>query len=204
MAKISKEETIRRREEILEICQHLYEHRRLKDITINEIGKQVSFSRTAIYSYFNNKEEIFLALLKQEYEKWIADLESLLTVDLKDKSDFASAIATSLDPRSIMLKILAIDMESLDAESRMEHLISFKVVYGKSLQLFQDLLRKHFPDLDHSKVTHITFAFFPFLYGVYPYVQVTEKQKEAMDLAAVPYSYLNQHDLIEQTLITLL
>lgn len=204
MAKISKEETIRRREEILEICQHLYKYRRLKDITINEIGKQVSFSRTAIYSYFNNKEEIFLALLEQEYRKWIVDLEKLQEADLKDKSDFALAIAESLNQRTVMLKILAIDMESLDAESRMEYLISFKAIYGKSLQVFQDLLKKQFPDLSEEAVSRITFTFFPFLYGVYPYVQVTEKQKEAMDLAKVPYLYVTQEVIIQQALLQLL
>ena len=31
------------------------------------------------------------------------------------------------------------------------------------------------------------YAFFPFLFGVYPYTTATEKQKQAMDLAHIHY-----------------
>ncbi|MBM7636827.1 TetR/AcrR family transcriptional regulator [Streptococcus saliviloxodontae] len=203
MAKISKEESLRRRDEIIDSCERLYQHRDLKDITINEIGKELSFSRTAVYSYFNNKEEIIISLLEREYSKWIQELEKLKQLKLS-KEEFAEVIASSLDNRSILLKILAIDMESLDAASRMEILVSFKRCYGKTLRTFQEALHYQFSDLSPEKVSQITFAFFPFLYGVYPYVKVTDKQKEAMAQAQVPYVYLSQHALIKQTLEQLL
>ena len=53
-----------RREEIINACAQLYETMGFKDVTIKEIGKITSFTRTSIYNYFQTKEEIFLALLQ--------------------------------------------------------------------------------------------------------------------------------------------
>lgn len=63
-----------RKEEIINACEKLYQTMSFKDITLKEIGKETSFSRTSIYNYFQTKEEIFLALLKREYDAWIGEL----------------------------------------------------------------------------------------------------------------------------------
>ena len=72
MPKGSEELTNARKEEIINACASLYETMSFKEITIWDIGKKTSFSRTSIYNYFQSKEEIFLALLQREHEKWIA------------------------------------------------------------------------------------------------------------------------------------
>ena len=68
MPKGSEELTAARREEIINACEKLYRTMRFKEITIKEIGRETSFTRTSIYNYFETKEEIFLALLKREYD----------------------------------------------------------------------------------------------------------------------------------------
>ena len=35
----------------------------------------------------------------------------------------------------------------------------------------------------------------PFIYGIYPYTSVTEKQKAAMEQAEIPYVYQSAYDL---------
>ena len=78
MPKGSPELTSARKEEIISACRKLYETMSFKDITLKEIGKQTSFTRTSIYNYFETKEEIFLALFAQEYELFAEDLDRLL------------------------------------------------------------------------------------------------------------------------------
>lgn len=70
MPKGSKELTVSRKEEIITACEELYKAMSFKKITIKEIGNATSFTRTSIYNYFQTKEEIFLALLQREYERW--------------------------------------------------------------------------------------------------------------------------------------
>lgn len=204
MGRISKEECLKRREEIIDVAQALYQEMPFKDINVKEIGSRLSFTRTAIYTYFDNKEEIFLALLEREYLKWEQDLRSILEKETLDTEQFAKEIAVSLEKRLILLKILAVDMASLDAESRIEPLISFKKVYGRSLDLVRQLLEKHFPERSEVDNQHFIFAFFPFLYGVYPYTEVTNKQKLAMAEAEVPYVYMGVSEIIENCILTLM
>ncbi|EQC69493.1 hypothetical protein HSISB1_642 [Streptococcus sp. HSISB1] len=126
MGRISREECQRRREEIIDVAQALYQEMPFKEINVKEIGNRLSFTRTAIYTYFDNKEEIFLALLEREYLKWEQDLQDILKKEKLTQEMFASEMAKSLEDRLTLLKILAVDMASLDAESRIEPLVEFK------------------------------------------------------------------------------
>lgn len=204
MARISKEESLRRRDEIIDVAKALYKDMPFKEINVKEIGSRLSFTRTAIYTYFDNKEEIFLALLEREYLQWEQDLQAILKQKNLTREDFAKEVAESLEKRLLLLKILAVDMASLDAESRMEPLISFKEVYGRSLTLVEQILEKHFSDRTKHENQNFIFAFFPFLYGVYPYTEVTEKQKMAMMEAKVPYHYMGVAEMIENAILNLL
>lgn len=121
MPKGSQELTNARKNEILNACAALYETMSFKDITLKEIGKQTSFTRTSIYNYFHTKEEIFLALLQREYELWRSDL-----VRLHDENErmtaqgFAEALAHTLEKRERMLKLLSMNHYDLEARARTE------------------------------------------------------------------------------------
>ena len=77
-----------RKEEIINACEKLYENNSFKDITIKSIGEETTFSRTSIYNYFQTKEEIFLSLLKREYERWIDDLNDRKVNPQSGKAQF--------------------------------------------------------------------------------------------------------------------
>ena len=77
MPKGSPELTQVRHDEIVNACAKLYETMSFKEITIKEIANFTSFTRPSIYNYFQTKEEIFLALFKQEYEMWTKDVDEL-------------------------------------------------------------------------------------------------------------------------------
>ena len=111
----SEERTNARKEEIINACEMLYQTMNFKDITIKEIGNVTSFSRTSIYNYFETKEEIFLALLKREYDAWILDLHKIVEEhESMDDEQIASAIAKSLDQRHQLLKILSMNHYDLE------------------------------------------------------------------------------------------
>ena len=52
--------------------------------------------------------------------------------------------------------------------------------YGKAVELTGLCLKKFFPSLSEEERKEFIFAFFPFMYGLYPYVHPTEKQLDAM------------------------
>ena len=181
----SEERTNARKEEIINACEMLYQTMNFKDITIKEIGNVTSFSRTSIYNYFETKEEIFLALLKREYDAWILDLHKIVEEhESMDDEQIASAIAKSLDQRHQLLKILSMNHYDLE-----------EVSYGNSLRAVMGILAKFRPDMDIEKRQEFVYAFFPFMFGIYPYTVVTEKQKKAMKEAGVDYTYNSVYEL---------
>ena len=201
----SRERTNARKEEIINACEKLYQTMSFKEITLKDIGRETTFSRTSIYNYFQTKEEIFLALLKREYDLWIAKLkEAIETKEAMSNEEMADLLAKTLDERRQLLKIMSMNHYDLEENSRMDLLIEFKVSYGKALQTVGGMLEKFRPDMNEEKREAFVYSFFPFMFGIYPYTVVTEKQKEAMEKAGVNYIYSSVYDLTFATVKRLL
>ena len=185
-----------RREEIINACQRLYQTMSFREITLKEIGAETSFSRPTIYNYFQTKEEIFLALYEREYQLWNGDLEALLAEhEILSRAELAELLARSLEKRAQLLKLLAMNNYDMEANSRPELLVSFKRAYGKSLENVDLVLQKFCPEMDEAQRISFRLVFFPFMFGIYPYAAVTEKQRAAMEEAGVDFRYCSIYEL---------
>ncbi len=193
----SIEKTKARKEEIINACEKLYKTMSFKEIRLQDIGNETSFSRTSIYNYFQTKEEIFLSLLKREYDRWICDLEKVIAEnETMNDEDIAQNLAKTLERRTQLLKILSMNHYDLEENCRVEHLIEFKLSYGKALSTIENLLIKFKGQMSEKQRKDFIYTFFPFMFGIYPYTAVSEKQKEAMKKANVNYTYSSIYDLI--------
>ncbi len=196
MPKGSPELTEARREEIINACERLYQTMSFKEITIKEIGNVTSFTRTSIYNYFQTKEEIFLALLQREYELWISSLkEKMEQAVAMTKDEFADMLAHSLEERAQLLKIMSMNHYDMETGSRPERLAAFKVVYGEAIRTVRSGLNRYFPDMSASEKQDFIYTFFPFMFGIYPYTFVTEKQRTAMEEADVNYVFMTIYEI---------
>ena len=188
--------TAARREEIIAACARLNETMSFREITIKEIGAATSFTRTSIYNYFETKEEIFLALLQKEYELWVDAMNTVMEQnDTMTRSEIADTLARTLTDRPRLLRLLSMNLFDMEANSRAERLAEFKVAFGASLDTVTRMLEKFIPEMDAPARQQFLYAFFPFIYGIYPYTSVTEKQKAAMAQAGIPYVYQSAYDL---------
>lgn len=196
MPKGSEELTEARKDEIIAACAELYKTKNFKDITLKEIGSVTSFTRTSIYNYFQSKEEIFLALLQKEYVEWNEKLQQIRdTHETMTATEFADALAFSLEERAILLKIMAVNHYDMEENTRLERLVEFKKAYGRSLAEVKECLDKFFPAMTAQEKQDFLFSFFPFMFGIYPYTNVSEKQREAMRQADVDYVYMSIYEI---------
>lgn len=205
MPKVSEEFLLARREEIIDACAQLYETMNFKDITLKEIGKVTSFNRTSIYNYFDTKEEIFLALMQREYEAWSAELGELVAShDRMTRDELAKALAHSLEGRERLLKLLSMNHFDMEENSRYENLVEFKKAYGASIKAVERCLDKFCTEMTAAEKKEFLYAYFPFMYGIYPYAVVTDKQKKAMAEAGVDFVYYSIYELTYNCLKKLL
>ena len=205
MPRHSEERTESRRQEIINACQELYKTMGFKDITLKEISTATSFSRPSIYNYFETKEEIFLAILQEEYEKWILALEKIMQENQSlSKKDFAQKLSETLEERRQLLKLMSMNHFDMEENCRMERLVEFKKAYGLSLKKVAECLEKFFPEMNAESRVRFIYSFFPFMYGIYPYAVVSEKQREAMEKADVDFAYKSIYEIAFPAICTLL
>lgn len=205
MARMCRAVCQQRPNQIREACRKLYETMNFKEITLQDISKEAKLSRPAIYNYFASKEEIFLSLFNKEYELWGQDLQQLLdehetmTVD-----EFARAVGKSLVPRKMMLKIQCMNLYEIEENSRPERLVCLKKTIKHVMLTLRDCLRKFFPAMSEENRELFQYTFFPFLYGVYPYVYPTQQQMDAMREACLPIRILSVEEVTYQCIRRLL
>ena len=186
MPKFSQEIMNSRKEELVDACEKLYQTKTFNEITLKEIGDTAEFTRTAIYSYFQTKEEIFLALLQREYGKWIKELENIEQTKVKlTASKLARRFALSLQNRVQLLKLLSMNLYAIEDNSRDENLLEFKKVYKAAIDAVDRCFKMLRPKATIAESYAFSYQFFPFMYGVYPYVFPSEKQISAMKTAGM-------------------
>ena len=205
MKKVTPEQIARKREEIINACEQLYQTMSFREITLKEIGNITSFSRPTIYNYFETKEEIFLGLFQREYDRWNEDLTAILEGNGQlTKKELADHIANSLAGREQLLKLLSMNNYDMEANSRQELLNTFKQSYGRSMHLMYMLLEKFCPDMGVTDIQNFIYTFYPFMFGIYPYTAVTEKQRVAMKEAGINYIYQSVYELTYSCLVRML
>ncbi|MBQ7715271.1 MAG: TetR family transcriptional regulator [Clostridia bacterium] len=176
----------KRKKEILSACEKLYETMSFREITLKEIGSEVPFSRPTIYNYFETKEEIFLGLFQQEYEQWCEALEDLLIIkEPLSRKLLAERLAETLAERELMLKLLAVNLYDMEENSRLERLVEFKKVYGRSVLLMEQIIAKFCPEWNEETRHSVVISSLQFFHGLYPYAHHTAKQEEAMKQAGI-------------------
>ena len=196
MSRGSERLTEARKEEIIAACAALYEEKGFKETTIKDIGKAITLTRTGIYIYFETKEEIFLALLGREYDAWVSEMREVMNRETAmARIDVAEVLARTLTNHPRLLRLLSMNLYEMEANSRPERLTEFKKSFGASLEAVDLLLRQYIPEMNEEERGKFVYAFFPFIYGIYPYTSVTEKQKRAMREAGIPYQYRSAYEL---------
>lgn len=193
-----------RREEIIDACEKLYKKIGFKNVSIKQIGENISCSRTSIYNYFKTKEEIFLALVEREYLKWNQDLEKIYKNEKPQaKEELIDGIVSSLSKRKILLKLISMNMYEMEENSSYESVRNYKIAYTKSVNLLKSCFMKilHYQE---EQATKIVFTFYPFMIGIYPYSAVTEKQKRALKEINFQYDYYTVNELIKMGLENML
>lgn len=184
-----------RKNEIINACETLYRTKGFREVTIKDISAETSFSRPSIYNYFETKEEIFLALLTREYDRWTEKLIKVSSGGSWKRDEFAQALAHTLDCRETMLKIQTMNLYEIEENSREEQLKEYKRSFYRAMTAIDDCLSAYRPDMEETAKLDFRYAFFPFLYGIYAYAHPTQKQLSVMEQVGIPAAQMTVYEL---------
>ena len=120
------------------------------------------------------------------------------------KEQIAEKLASSIANRMQLLKLLSMNNFDMEENSRPELLTSFKVDYGESIKIVCKILEKFCPEKSTQEIQDFIYTFFPFMFGIYPYSAVTDKQRKAMKEAEVDFVYQSVFEMTHRCLMKLL
>lgn len=172
----TKEQFDERRKEILDAMDSLYLKKELNSIYLKDISEMTHITRTAIYFYYESKEEILLDSLYNHFIELDDGLESLVDKNL-NKDEIIESIAKLLEQNIIILKIMSCNLEDIERSTTLENLIVLKTELKRFQTSFKKLIKKC---NCHSDENIITASFITMMYGYYPIAYPIDVQKEAM------------------------
>lgn len=120
------------------------------------------------------------------------------------RDQLAQELAHFLERHERLLKLLSMNYFDIEENSRYENLVEFKKAYGESIRAVGRCLDKFCPEMKEKDKKEFLYVFFLFMYGIYPYAAVTEKQRKAMEDAGVDFVYHSVYELSYQCLKKLL
>lgn len=170
-----------RKKEIIQAMDTLYAQKELNDIYLKDIAESTKITRTAIYSYYKNKEEILLDSLHFHFIRLDDGLEELLKKEKMDKYQIIDEMTALLVENYMILKIMSTDLETIEKHTTLEKLIELKKEFKHFQLCFQDLMIKNFPESNKETIKFILYTFIALLYGYYPLTNPSLIQKEAME-----------------------
>lgn len=165
-------------DEILNSCEKIYLKTDFTNITIQLISEKTTIRRTAIYKYFQNKEEILLEVLKKHIELLKEEFNDGELI--KNKDDFSNNFIKIFENHVIILKIMGVNLAEIERQVRVEKLIEFKKTFKEFHDKFIDVLKEVYPNNSIKDYENVYILLLTLMHGYYPLTNPTIKQIEAM------------------------
>ena len=166
-------------DEILNSCENIYLKTDFTNITIQLISEKTTIRRTAIYKYFQNKEEILLEVLKKHIELLKEEFNNEELI--KNKEDFSNNFIKIFENHVIILKIMGVNLAEIERQVRVKNLIEFKKTFKEFHDKFIDILKDIYPNNSNKDYENVYILLLTLMHGYYPLTNPTIKQIEAME-----------------------
>lgn len=184
---------------IVDAAAELFESHRLEEISLVMIGKRINFTRSNVYRYFQNKEEIFLQLLLQDIAHFRHALSQLPPPS--DQATFCQQWLTVALNQPRLVKLFSLLYQMLEHNASKEALFAFKRGLAAEHEQLKALLQSWFPQA--GKAEGFLLAQLPLISGMYPLLVMSPLQQEAMQQAGLPAAQSDYRSLLSQSLSAL-
>lgn len=173
----SKEQIEERKSEIMNVVNQMFDTMDYQDISMKTISEHISIARSSLYCYYQNKEEIMLDILQDDYLHFMDELIKVFSV--KDINHVSLAEkATSVYMNHLrLLKIISLHLRDIEEHCGLEKLIEFKRHFVGIMSELEKAIESHF-SASNSRI--IFNALLMLTHSLYPMISPHENQVKAM------------------------
>lgn len=146
---ISPTQKAERRRAILDIALELNNYKSFSEINMSEIAKKAGIAKGTLFLYFNTKEELFLTLAMDAYQKWFeatdSGIERLLQAKITNSIDeIIKVFHASFNLSPILIKLIGIVGSVLEQNISYSSALNFKLTLIKNTVHTGSLLEQYF------------------------------------------------------------
>lgn len=190
----SKEQIELRKKEIISTVKEMFETIDYQDISMKTISEKISIARSSLYCYYNNKEEIMLDLLKNDYINWLNKTINIFYNDKSTIDELTNNLTKNYLSNINLLKIISIYLSDIETHVSIEKLIDFKSSFVDLLPKLKTAIKFYFKNITIENVDNLYNSIFMLTHSLYPKINPNNNQKKAMELIGMevcsnPYQF---------------
>ncbi|MRR09011.1 TetR/AcrR family transcriptional regulator [bacterium] len=105
-----------KRQDILKAARVVFAEKGLHAATLDEIAEKAEFAKGTLYTYFQNKEDLFVSMLEQEILDFHEELKQVLARDLPPAeilSQLVRAMMAAFDQNMDLMRLLSQERSAL-------------------------------------------------------------------------------------------
>jgi len=165
-----------RRRDILDAARSLLDTEALADISLRELSRHVGLSKSNVVRYFPSREAVFLAVLIDDWGRWLDALEARLPATASATSDappaahaaVASAVAESLAERGRLCDLIAATQLILEHHVPIETARAFKTAALAHTDRLAGMVGSRLPALSGAQAFEFAGVTWALVVGTWP------------------------------------
>lgn len=178
-----------RKDEIIKVVNDMFDNMDYQEISMKTISEHISIARSSLYCYYNNKEEIMLDVLKEDYLNFLNELITIFSKENTSKENLANEIANAYLKHTRLLKIISIYLVDIETHASIEKLVEFKESFVEVLAKLKNSISNQFKDNTNKNINNLFNSLLMLTHGLYPLIEPNENQKIAMDKVGMSFCH---------------
>lgn len=181
-----------RRSAIITSAREMLVEKNVADISLRELSDRIGLAKSNVLRYFDSREAIFLEVLDEEFQAWLADLEARLGRPRARKANYANeirvatAVADSLTDRQLLCGLIGSMAGVLERNISFGFARDFKArAMGRIAELAQ-LVARQLRWLPHDFIEFFAEGALTLAAGMYPFSVPTEPVRAAITELGFP------------------
>jgi AcrR family transcriptional regulator len=181
-----------RRTAILTSAREMLAEKNVADISLRELSDRIGLAKSNVLRYFDSREAIFLEILDEEFDGWLADLEAELGRPRARKPNYANeirvatVIADSMTERQSLCELVASMAVVLERNISYDFARDFKARATARIAELVQLVATHLPWLPRDFADFFAEGALTLLAGMYPFSVPTEPVRAAIAELGIP------------------
>jgi AcrR family transcriptional regulator len=111
----------------------LFKETTYDDVNVVQVAQKAGIAKGTVYLYFNTKEDLFLAMLAQEFEGWFDEVDADFTAMQGGQGtytidEFVARVGSSLENRATLIRLIAIAHTVLEQNIDFDTAFNFKQI----------------------------------------------------------------------------